>query len=127
MLPELKKDTLLRLNVIRGHLQGILQMVEQDAYCVDIMKQMAAVQASLEKVNQVVLRNHLLTCVSEAARSGDMERMVDELLGSLKYNKSLTDGRLWPQVDLVSGSADKGSGPCAEDCCASSGASPKGR
>ncbi|MCL5962456.1 MAG: metal-sensitive transcriptional regulator [Chloroflexi bacterium] len=120
MLPELKKDTLLRLNVIRGHLQGIQQMVEQDVYCVDVMKQVAAVQASLEKVNRIVLRNHLLTCVSEAARSGDMEKMVDELLGSLKYNKSLTDGRLWAQEDLVSLTNEGVVGSPGDACCSSS-------
>jgi CsoR family transcriptional regulator, copper-sensing transcriptional repressor len=110
MIPELKKDALLRLKVIRGHLEGVQQMVEQDAYCVDVMKQLAAVQSSLEKVNQIVLRNHLLTCMSEAARSGQMAQMVDELLGSLKYNKSLTDGRLWET------SADDPTDPSA--CCA---------
>ncbi|MDE3074616.1 MAG: metal-sensitive transcriptional regulator [Chloroflexota bacterium] len=94
LLPQIKKDTSLRLKTIRGHLDGIQKMVEDEVYCVDIMKQIAAVQASLEKVNQLILRNHLHTCFADAIKAGSGDEKIEELMDALKYNKCLTDGRL---------------------------------
>jgi DNA-binding FrmR family transcriptional regulator len=93
MKPEYKKEAALRLKVAAGHLDGVRRMVDDDAYCVDLMKQLSAVQASLERVQQIFLRNHLSTCVSTAIKEGMGEEIIDELMGALKYNKSLTDGR----------------------------------
>jgi DNA-binding FrmR family transcriptional regulator len=64
------RDALNRLKTVRGHLDGIIRMVEEDAYCVDLMKQVSAAQSSLEKVNRLVLRNHLETCFSAAVNEG---------------------------------------------------------
>lgn len=69
-------------------------MADEDAYCVDLMKQLSAVQASLERVQRIFLRNHLLTCVSEAVRDERGEEIIEELMGALKFDKSLTDGRV---------------------------------
>jgi CsoR family transcriptional regulator, copper-sensing transcriptional repressor len=66
-------------------------MVEDEVYCPDLMKQVAALQASLEKVNRVLLRNHLETCVSEAIRPG--QEKITELMEALPYNSGLTDFR----------------------------------
>jgi CsoR family transcriptional regulator, copper-sensing transcriptional repressor len=93
MKPEYKREAALRLKVAAGHLESVRRMVDHDAYCVDLMKQLSAVQASLERVQQIFLRNHLSTCVSEAIREGMGEELIDELMGALKFNKSLTDGR----------------------------------
>jgi hypothetical protein len=57
------------------------------------MKQVAALQASLEKVNRVLLRNHLETCVSEAIRTGQGQEKITELMEALPYNSGLTDFR----------------------------------
>src|SRR5207247_3202731 len=63
MIPRHKRDALLRLKTVRGHIDGVIGMVEDEAYCPDVMKQVAALQASLEKVNRVLLGSHLATCV----------------------------------------------------------------
>jgi DNA-binding FrmR family transcriptional regulator len=66
----LKRDAALRLKVAAGHLESVRRMVDGDVYCIDIMKQVAAVQSRLEKVQRIVLRSHLLTC-------GPMRRKED--------------------------------------------------
>ena len=99
MLPRYKKDAALRLKVAAGHLEAVRRMVEHDAYCVDLMKQLSAVQATLEGVQQIFLRNHLSTCVSDAIQHGMGDEIIEELMEALKYNKSLTDGRGARPVD----------------------------
>ena len=76
-----------RLKTARGHLDGVIRMVEDDAYCPDVMKQLAAVQGLLEGTSRVVFRNHLETCVADAMRAGRTEEIVDELMETLKYDK----------------------------------------
>ncbi len=76
-----------RLKTARGHLEGILRMVEAHAYCPDVMKQLAAVQGMLEATSREVLRRHLETCVAEAMQQGRVEQVVDELMETLKYDK----------------------------------------
>ena len=93
MAPRYKKDAVLRLKVAAGHLEAVRRMVDREEYCVDLMKQLSAVQATLEGVQQIFLRNHLSTCVSDAIQHGMGDEIIDELMGALKYNKSLTDGR----------------------------------
>jgi len=93
MLPEYKKDAELRLKVATGHLEGVRRMLERDAYCVDLMKQLSAVQGTLQRVQQIFLRNHLSTCVSDAIKNGMGDAVIDELMAALKYDSSLVDGR----------------------------------
>jgi DNA-binding FrmR family transcriptional regulator len=90
MLPLAKKDALNRLKTVRGHLDGIIRMVEQDEYCVDVMKQVSAAQASLERVNRLVLKNHLETCFAEAVAEGRSHEAVAELVDAVKFNAVLT-------------------------------------
>jgi DNA-binding FrmR family transcriptional regulator len=88
-----KRDALLRLKTVRGHLDGVIRMVEAEAYCPELMKQVAAAQASLERVNRVLLRNHLETCVTEAIQVGGGSAKIAELIDALRFNGSLTDFR----------------------------------
>jgi len=88
-----KRDALLRLKTVRGHLDAVIRLVEAEAYCPDLMKQVAAVQASLERVNRILLQNHLETCVSEAIQAGGGSAKIAELIDALRYNGSLTDFR----------------------------------
>ncbi|MDP9371636.1 MAG: metal-sensitive transcriptional regulator [Chloroflexota bacterium] len=81
-----KEDALKRLNYIEGHLRGIRKMVEEDAYCVDILKQTYAVQRAIEKFEQVLLRDHLNSCVPNGIREG----RDDEVLGELEQLFSLS-------------------------------------
>ena len=72
-----------RLNRIEGQIRGIRNMVEQDAYCPDILIQVAAANAALNSFNKVLLGNHLRTCVANDIREGHDET-IDELLKVLQ-------------------------------------------
>jgi CsoR family transcriptional regulator, copper-sensing transcriptional repressor len=76
-----------RLKTARGHLDGIIRMVEDDAWCPDIMKQLAAVQGMLEGTSREVFRHHLESHVADAIRAGRGDDIVDELMETLKYDK----------------------------------------
>ncbi|MEG1458362.1 MAG: metal-sensing transcriptional repressor [Acetivibrio sp.] len=73
------KDLMNRLNRIEGQVRGIKGMVENDAYCVDILTQVSAIQSALNGFNKVLLSNHIHTCVVEEIRKGNDE-VVDELM-----------------------------------------------
>jgi DNA-binding FrmR family transcriptional regulator len=84
--PETRKDAVRRLKGARGHLEGVLRMLEDPGvYCVDVMKQLSAVQGALTKVNEKVLRSHIRDHVSTAILRGDTDQIVDELMEALKY------------------------------------------
>lgn len=93
MIDRYKRDVLLRLKTVRGHLDAVIAMVEREEYCPEVMKQVGAVQASLEKANRVLLANHLETCVSDAIRQGSGQDKIAELLEALPYSSALTDFR----------------------------------
>jgi DNA-binding FrmR family transcriptional regulator len=72
-----------RLKTIEGHLKGISRMVEQDAYCIDIIRQIQAVEAALKKVSTQILDGHLNSCVITAVKGDDpreRERVIKEVL-----------------------------------------------
>lgn len=77
------KDLIHRLNRIEGQVRGIKGMVEKDAYCTDILVQVAAVNAALNSFNKVLLANHIKTCVTRDIREGK-EETVDELVTTLQ-------------------------------------------
>lgn len=77
------KDLLNRLNRIEGQVRGIKGMVEKDAYCTDILVQVAAVNAALNSFNKVLLGNHIRTCVARDIREGKDET-IDELVATLQ-------------------------------------------
>ena len=77
------KDQIHRLNRIEGQIRGIRGMVEKDAYCTDILTQVAAVNAALNSFNKVLLSNHIKTCVTRDILEGK-EDTVDELVATLQ-------------------------------------------
>lgn len=77
------RDMINRLSRIEGQVRGIKNMVEKDAYCTDILVQVAAVNAALNSFNRVLLANHIKTCVTQDIRDGK-EETVDELIQTLK-------------------------------------------
>ncbi len=81
--PEEYKDLIHRLNRIEGQIRGIRGMVEREAYCPDILVQVAAANAALNSFNRVLLASHIKTCVTEDIREGK-EETVDELLATLQ-------------------------------------------
>ena len=75
-----------RLLSVKGHVEGILRMLEdENVYCVDVLRQLKAVNGALDKVGTLVLRSHLKDHVVSAAQRGDAERIVGELMEILKY------------------------------------------
>ena len=74
-----KKDVLNRLAYIEGHLKGIRKMVDEDQYCVDILKQTYAVKRAIDKLEAVLMAGHLAGCVRTGFREGRDEEMIGEL------------------------------------------------
>ena len=84
--PSASENARRRLLSIRGHVEGILRMLEDDAiYCVDILKQIKAVNGALDKVGDLVLKSHLKDHVVTAHERGDVGDIVEELMEVLKY------------------------------------------
>lgn len=77
------KDLMNRLNRIEGQIRGIKGMLEKNAYCTDILMQVAAANAALNSFNKVLLANHIKSCVTEDIKSGK-EETVDELVTVLQ-------------------------------------------
>lgn len=82
-MSEHKDQVAQRLRTIEGHVRGIAKMVDQDSYCIDILKQIDAVQKALDQVGKLVLDQHLHGCVTTAIRDDDpneRERVIGELM-----------------------------------------------
>jgi DNA-binding FrmR family transcriptional regulator len=93
-----------RLSKAIGHLNAVYKMVDEQKYCIDILNQLKAVQSALDKSAELMLKDHLNTCVVEAVHNNDSARVMEELWQLLKR-----------------GSEDDESQPKAEakDCCKS--------
>lgn len=77
-----KADLLRRVKIVSGHLKGVEKMIEEDVYCVKIIEQVQAIQAALNKVNTLILDDHLRHCVTTAVRGEDAnerERVLSEI------------------------------------------------
>jgi DNA-binding FrmR family transcriptional regulator len=76
------EETLKRLKIIEGHMGGVIRMMEEEAYCIDVIRQIQAVQAALNKVSAAILENHLNSCVTTAIRGenpAERERVMKEI------------------------------------------------
>jgi len=83
---ETRKDASISLKSAKGHLEGVLRMLEDESvYCVDVLKQIKAVQGALSKINEKVLRAHIRDHLATAAERGDTNAIVDEHMEALKY------------------------------------------
>ena len=83
MAEEYRRGIINRLKSIEGHVRGLQRMVDEDAYCIDILNQNLAVQRALEKVNSLILERHLQTCVTTAIKGDDpveRERVIAEIM-----------------------------------------------
>jgi CsoR family transcriptional regulator, copper-sensing transcriptional repressor len=72
-----------RLKTVEGHVRGVQRMVEEDAYCIDLINQIRAIRHALSKIEGIILENHLNTCVTTAIRSDqpdERERVLRELM-----------------------------------------------
>jgi DNA-binding FrmR family transcriptional regulator len=71
-----------RLKTVEGHIAGIRRMVDEDEYCIDVIRQIQAVHAALNKVNKIILEDHMNSCMITAVRGDDLaerERVLDEI------------------------------------------------
>ncbi len=83
-----KKAVSQRLASAAGHIKGISRMVEEDTYCIDVIRQIQAVQAALSKVSTMMLDSHLHTCVTTAVQGEDpaeRERVLQEITSVFEY------------------------------------------
>lgn len=86
---ERKTDVLNRLKTVRGMTDGIYKMVDEDVYCVQVIKQISAARASLDRVARLMLENHVATCFAEQMRAGEGTAAVAELMETLSFQREL--------------------------------------
>ncbi len=80
MLADTKHDAVKRISYIEGHMAGVKKMVEEDRYCVDVMKQTHAIKRAIDKLEGVLLEGHLHTCVVDGVKNGREEEVLEELV-----------------------------------------------
>lgn len=95
-----------RLSKAIGHLNAVYKMVDDQKYCIDILNQLKAVQSALDKSAEIMLKDHLNTCVVEAVQNNDSARVMEELWQLLRHSNEAETG------DLTSSSAS-----AKADCC----------
>lgn len=84
--PDARENTRRRMLTIKGHVEGIIRMLQDEqVYCVDVLKQIKAVNGALDKVGAVILHSHLRDHVVTAHKRGDTDKIVEELMEVLKY------------------------------------------
>ena len=79
-----RKKAMQSLKTAKGQIEGIIKMIEDDRYCVDISNQIMASQSLLKKANLIILKNHMHHCVKDAVESGDSEEKIEEVIGILE-------------------------------------------
>jgi len=85
-----RADSIHRLRSVAGHVNGIVRMLEDDRYCIDVIKQIQAAQTALSRVSEGILDSHLRTCVTTAIRHddpGERERVLNEVVEVFRYTK----------------------------------------
>jgi CsoR family transcriptional regulator, copper-sensing transcriptional repressor len=81
---DIKERILHRLKIAQGHLKKVIQMVEEDSYCIDVIHQSQAVQKALKEIDNLTLEAHLKGCVSDAIKSGRQDEAVTEVMNIFK-------------------------------------------
>jgi CsoR family transcriptional regulator, copper-sensing transcriptional repressor len=83
--PELNRKLHTKAKIAAGHLTGIARMIDEDKYCIDILKQIAAVQGTLTAISRELAHSHIIHCVQSSVNEGSGVAAVEELLQTLKY------------------------------------------
>lgn len=84
-LKTTKERAIHRFKIAQGHIDSIIQMIEDDTYCLDIVHQSRAVQKALQKIDLLLIEDHLSHCVVDQIKSGDEKRSQEELLKLFEY------------------------------------------
>lgn len=80
---EVKNESLLRLKKIEGQIRGIMKMVENDKYCIDIINQITAAEKALKGVSKIIMKRHVERCVATAISMGQGKDAIDELVETI--------------------------------------------
>jgi DNA-binding FrmR family transcriptional regulator len=78
--PTERAKIIRRLKIAQGHIKKVRKMVEENAYCVDVLHQSLAVQAALKEIDSLILNNHLNTCVVDAIKKGNSKEVISEIM-----------------------------------------------
>jgi len=81
---EERKKALISLKTSKGQIEGIIKMIEDGRYCVDISNQIIAAQALLKKANMLILKQHMHHCVKDAVQQDNADEKIDEIIGILE-------------------------------------------
>ncbi|MBI2170867.1 MAG: metal-sensitive transcriptional regulator [Chloroflexi bacterium] len=87
-MPQTKEEALKRLNYVEGHLSGIRRMIEEEKYCVDVLKQTYAVRRAIQKIEALILEGHLHTHVLEGVHQGRDKEVLGELMELYKLSEA---------------------------------------
>ena len=82
-----KQRQLHRLKIARGHLDKVINMLENDSYCIDVLHQSQAVQKALKETDHLILENHLKTCAADAIKQGKVAEAIAEVMSVVKKAK----------------------------------------
>lgn len=82
-----KQSIVNRLKIVEGHVKKVREMVEQDAYCIDVLHQSQAVEAALNEIDNLILTNHLQTCVVSAIKKGRSKEIIEEITAVFKRSQ----------------------------------------
>jgi len=77
---EERKKAMLALKISKGQIEGIIKMLEEDRYCMDVSNQIIAAQALLKKANMLILKQHIHHCVKNAVKQDNGEEKIDEII-----------------------------------------------
>jgi DNA-binding FrmR family transcriptional regulator len=77
---SIERKILHRMKIARGHLDKVIRMTESGEYCIDVINQSQAVQSALKSIDQLILKNHMETCVSESIKNGNSNDVVEEIV-----------------------------------------------
>lgn len=83
---NVKERIVHRLKISRGHLDKVVNMTEEDVYCIDILHQMQAVESGLKETGNLLLENHLNTCVKDAIKKGRADKSIEEIMQVFRKN-----------------------------------------
>lgn len=92
MHDEQKREMINRIRSIQGHLKGVERMVDEDQYCMDILAQTRAIEKALQRLDALILRNHMNTCVTTAIQGDsqtERERVIGELMTVFEHSDKL--------------------------------------
>lgn len=84
---DAKTGIVKRLKSAQGHLDKVIEMYEKDAYCIDVLQQSIAVQNALKRTDELILSNHLSTCVNKALSGKNKEKQLKEILEVFKKGR----------------------------------------